>query len=151
MEEYLEHVKKRNAAPSLQILMQYLVVPDKCIGCTLCARNARSTHQRERNRYTSSTRKSASNAEPAGKMQIQCNHYQLRRKERYDMVKLIIDGKTAEVPEIQRFKGSQDRWHDIPTLLLRTEDITLKTVRRMPRLRVEVRGRRNLAPAVIPW
>ncbi|HPS62747.1 MAG TPA: NADH-ubiquinone oxidoreductase-F iron-sulfur binding region domain-containing protein [Bacteroidales bacterium] len=39
-EEYIEHVKDRKCrAGSCKSLMQYLIVPENCIGCTLCARN----------------------------------------------------------------------------------------------------------------
>jgi len=40
LDEYLEHVKDKKCRSKVcKSLMQYLVVPDKCIGCTLCARN----------------------------------------------------------------------------------------------------------------
>jgi len=40
MEEYLEHVgPKKCRAKVCKSLMQYLIIPDTCIGCTLCARN----------------------------------------------------------------------------------------------------------------
>jgi len=39
-DEYLEHViQKKCRAGVCKSLMQYLIIPDKCIGCTLCARN----------------------------------------------------------------------------------------------------------------
>ena len=39
-EEYLEHVlHKKCRAGVCKSLMQYLIIPEKCIGCTLCARN----------------------------------------------------------------------------------------------------------------
>jgi len=38
--EYLEHVlHKKCRAGVCKSLMQYLIIPEKCIGCTLCARN----------------------------------------------------------------------------------------------------------------
>ena len=40
IEEYLEHVKDKKCRSKVcKSLMQYLVLPEKCIGCTLCARN----------------------------------------------------------------------------------------------------------------
>jgi len=40
MVEYLEHVKDKKCRSKVcKSMMQYLVVPEKCIGCTLCARN----------------------------------------------------------------------------------------------------------------
>jgi ferredoxin len=39
-DEYLEHViSKKCRSAVCKALMQYLIIPDKCIGCTLCARN----------------------------------------------------------------------------------------------------------------
>jgi len=39
-DEYLEHVGvKKCRAGVCKSLMQYLIIPEKCIGCTLCARN----------------------------------------------------------------------------------------------------------------
>jgi len=39
-DEYIEHViKKKCRSGVCKSLMQYLIIPDKCIGCTLCARN----------------------------------------------------------------------------------------------------------------
>lgn len=39
-DEYLEHVIKKKCRSSVcKSLMQYIIIPDKCIGCTLCARN----------------------------------------------------------------------------------------------------------------
>jgi Na+-translocating ferredoxin:NAD+ oxidoreductase RNF subunit RnfB len=39
-DEYLEHVTgKKCRSKVCKSLMQYLIIPDKCIGCTLCARN----------------------------------------------------------------------------------------------------------------
>ena len=39
-DEYFEHVSlKKCRADVCKSLMQYLIIPDKCIGCTLCARN----------------------------------------------------------------------------------------------------------------
>jgi NADH-quinone oxidoreductase subunit F/NADP-reducing hydrogenase subunit HndC len=39
-EEYLEHVMQKKCRSKVcKSLMQYLIIPDKCIGCTLCARN----------------------------------------------------------------------------------------------------------------
>jgi len=39
-DEYFEHVSlKKCRAGVCKSLMQYLIIPDKCIGCTLCARN----------------------------------------------------------------------------------------------------------------
>jgi NADH:ubiquinone oxidoreductase subunit F (NADH-binding) len=39
-EEYHEHVTDKKCRSKVcKSLMQYLVIPDKCIGCTLCARN----------------------------------------------------------------------------------------------------------------
>jgi len=38
--EYLEHVSdKKCRAGNCKSLMQYLIIPENCIGCTLCARN----------------------------------------------------------------------------------------------------------------
>jgi NADH-quinone oxidoreductase subunit F/NADP-reducing hydrogenase subunit HndC len=38
--EYLEHVvEKKCRAGNCKSLMQYLIIPENCIGCTLCARN----------------------------------------------------------------------------------------------------------------
>ncbi|MCX6284714.1 MAG: 4Fe-4S binding protein, partial [Bacteroidetes bacterium] len=40
IEEYLEHVKDKKCRSKVcKSLMQYLVIAEKCIGCTLCARN----------------------------------------------------------------------------------------------------------------
>ena len=40
IEEYLEHVKDKKCRSKVcKSLMQYVVLPEKCIGCTLCARN----------------------------------------------------------------------------------------------------------------
>jgi NADH:ubiquinone oxidoreductase subunit F (NADH-binding) len=39
-EEYTEHVVNKKCRSGVcKSLMQYIIVPDKCIGCTLCARN----------------------------------------------------------------------------------------------------------------
>ena len=39
-DEYIEHViNKKCSSGVCKSLMQYLIIPDKCIGCTLCARN----------------------------------------------------------------------------------------------------------------
>ena len=39
-DEYIDHViNKKCHAGVCKSLMQYLIIPDKCIGCTLCARN----------------------------------------------------------------------------------------------------------------
>jgi Na+-translocating ferredoxin:NAD+ oxidoreductase RNF subunit RnfB len=39
-DEYTEHVKdKKCRAGNCKSLMQYLIIPENCIGCTLCARN----------------------------------------------------------------------------------------------------------------
>jgi NADH:ubiquinone oxidoreductase subunit F (NADH-binding) len=39
-EEYIEHVTDKKCRSKVcKSLMQYLIIPDKCIGCTLCARN----------------------------------------------------------------------------------------------------------------
>lgn len=39
-DEYLEHVVNKKCRSGVcKSLMQYLIIPDKCIGCTLCARN----------------------------------------------------------------------------------------------------------------
>ena len=39
-DEYIEHVTKKKCRSGVcKSLMEYLIVPDKCIGCTLCARN----------------------------------------------------------------------------------------------------------------
>ena len=39
-DEYIEHViNKKCRSGVCKSLMQYLIIPDKCIGCTLCARN----------------------------------------------------------------------------------------------------------------
>jgi NADH:ubiquinone oxidoreductase subunit F (NADH-binding) len=39
-EEYIEHVVNKKCRSGVcKSLMQYLIIPDKCIGCTLCARN----------------------------------------------------------------------------------------------------------------
>jgi NADH:ubiquinone oxidoreductase subunit F (NADH-binding) len=39
-EEYLEHVTSKKCRSGVcKALMQYIIIPDKCIGCTLCARN----------------------------------------------------------------------------------------------------------------
>jgi NADP-reducing hydrogenase subunit HndC len=39
-DEYIEHVKdKKCRAGNCKSLMQYLIIPENCIGCTLCARN----------------------------------------------------------------------------------------------------------------
>ncbi|MEI7982174.1 MAG: NADH-ubiquinone oxidoreductase-F iron-sulfur binding region domain-containing protein [Bacteroidota bacterium] len=39
-DEYLEHVNLKKCRSGVcKSLMQYLIIPDKCIGCTLCARN----------------------------------------------------------------------------------------------------------------
>jgi NADH-quinone oxidoreductase subunit F/NADP-reducing hydrogenase subunit HndC len=39
-DEYLEHVNQKKCRSGVcKSLMQYIIIPDKCIGCTLCARN----------------------------------------------------------------------------------------------------------------
>jgi len=39
-DEYIEHVKEKKCrAGNCKSLMQYLIIPENCIGCTLCARN----------------------------------------------------------------------------------------------------------------
>jgi NADP-reducing hydrogenase subunit HndC len=39
-DEYIEHVTAKKCRSKVcKSLMQYLIIPDKCIGCTLCARN----------------------------------------------------------------------------------------------------------------
>jgi NADP-reducing hydrogenase subunit HndC len=40
LDEYIEHVVKKKCRSGVcKSLMQYIIIPDKCIGCTLCARN----------------------------------------------------------------------------------------------------------------
>ena len=40
MDEYLEHINdKKCRAGKCKNLVQYLIHEDKCVGCTLCARN----------------------------------------------------------------------------------------------------------------
>jgi NADH:ubiquinone oxidoreductase subunit F (NADH-binding) len=39
-DEYSEHINKKKCRSGVcKALMQYLIIPDNCIGCTLCARN----------------------------------------------------------------------------------------------------------------